>query len=82
VDHGARPMSAVRVIAAVASVSLIVWLIRRLQRNPRFSSSFGTDIVTPLVEGRRRLSTAGRSAWATAAGLTVLVVAVPRWPLL
>jgi serine/threonine protein kinase len=82
VDHGARPMPAVRAIAAIASVSMIVWLVRRLQRNPRFSSSFGTDLVAPLVEGRRRLSTAGRSAWATAAGLTVLVVAVPRWPLL
>jgi hypothetical protein len=72
----------VRLIAATATVGLVVWLVRRLQRNPRFSSSFGADLVAPLVAGGRRLSTAGRAAWGTAAGLAVLVVTGPRWPLL
>jgi hypothetical protein len=80
-DHGVRPMPIVRLIAAAGAVGLVVALVRRLQRNPRFSPTFGADLVAPLVAAGGRLSTAGRVAWAAAVGVSAWVVLLPPWAL-
>ena len=80
-NHGVHPLAAVRVIAAAAVVGVIVALVRRLARHPRFSRAFAGDLIAPLVASDQRLSSAGRIAWAVAVGLAAFVVVTPLWPL-
>ena len=80
-EHTAVPIMAIRVMAATSVVALVVWLVRRLARHPLFSSTLAGDLLAPLVGADRRLSSAGRMAWAVAIALGAFVIATPLWPL-
>jgi len=65
---------------AAAAVGLVIAVVRRLQSHPRFSPTFGADLVAPLSSGGR-LTDVGRVVWAAALALSVWVVVLPAWSL-
>jgi len=80
-SHGAYPMPAARLLVALAAVTVVVWLVQRLQRQARYPRTFGRDLTGWVVTAGGRVSSRGRVLWALSVGSLLLALVAPRAPL-
>ena len=74
-------MPAARLLVALAAVTVVVWLVQRLQRQPRYPRTFGRDLTGWVVTAGGRVSSRGRVLWALSVGSLLLALVAPRAPL-